>query len=158
MNDTGRPAAAIAVAEAQELLSRWWYLYDEGRFDELAELFTDDAVFRCRSDSGASEYEQFVRADLSGRDEVMEWQVQHRSESPYPLRHHGTNFHLTSGDAGSVEFRAYIFVTQVDSVLPVGVSSAVVEGAIRRDGDRLRLSRMELVLDMTTSVPFKNRA
>ncbi len=157
MDDSGQQAA-ITVAEAQELLSRWWFLYDEGRFDELAALFTDDAVFRCRSDSGASEYEEFVRADLSGRDEVMAWQVQHRSESPYPLRHHGTNFHLTDRGTDEVGFRSYIFVTQVESVLPVGVSSAVVEGTVRREGGGLRLSRLELVLDMTTSAPFKDRA
>jgi len=148
----------IAVADAQELLSRWWYLYDEGHMEELAALFTADAVFRCRSDSGESEYEEFVRAELSGRDEVMAWQVQHRADSPYPLRHHGSNFHVTARSGDSVDFRSYIFVTQVESVVPVGVSSAVVEGTIRREGGELRLSRMELVLDMTTSVAFKDRA
>ena len=147
----------ITVAEAQALMSRWWHLYDEGRMDELAELFTADAAFHCRSDSGATPYEEFVTAHLSGRDEVMAWQVQHRADSPYPLRHHGTNFFLTSTGPDRAEFTSYLFVTQVQSVLPVGVSSAVVSGTIRAEGGVLRLSEMQLVLDMTESVPFKER-
>src|SRR5690606_791208 len=86
--DTRDVGATIALAEAQELMSRWWHLYDAGRMDELAELFTEDAVFHCRSDSGATPYEEFVTAHLSGRDEIMAWQRQHRDDSPHPLRHH----------------------------------------------------------------------
>jgi hypothetical protein len=156
MTDT--TGTTITVAEAQELLSRWWHLYDEGHMDELAELFTADAVFHCRTDSGATPYEEFVTAHLSGRDEVMAWQRQHRADSPYPLRHHGTNFFLTERSEGQVRFSSYLFVTQVESVLPVGVSSAVVNGAIRAEGGELRLSEMQLVLDMTDSVAYKDRA
>ena len=130
----------------------------ERRMDELAELFTADAEFHCRTDSGETPYEEFVTADLSGRDEVMAWQRQHRADSPYPLRHHGTNFIVTERSAGQLRFSSYLFVTQVESVLPVGVSSAVVNGTIRVEGDELRLSEMQLVLDMTESVPFKDRA
>ena len=155
--DTTRTTAAITVAEALELLSRWWHLYDEGKMDELAGLFTTDAVFHCRSDSGATPYEEFVTAHLSGRDEVMAWQRQHRADSPYPLRHHGTNFVITERAADRVRFSSYLFVTQVENVVPVGVSSAVVEGTIRAEGGELRLSEMELVLDMTDSVAFKDR-
>lgn len=155
--DTRDVGATIALAEAQELMSRWWHLYDAGRMDELAELFTEDAVFHCRSDSGATPYEEFVTAHLSGRDEIMAWQRQHRDDSPHPLRHHGTNFVVTERSAGQVRFTSYLFVTQVENVLPVPVSSAVVNGTIRTDGGELRLSEMDLVLDMTDSVPFKDR-
>ncbi len=154
--DSRDAGTTIELAEAQELLSRWWHLYDAGRMDELAELFTEDAVFHCRSDSGATPYEEFVTAHLSGRDEVMAWQRQHRADSPHPLRHHGTNFIVTERAAGQLTFSSYLFVTQVENVLPVAVSSAVVNGTIRRDGDQLRLSEMDLVLDMTDSVPFKD--
>ncbi|CAN5500528.1 nuclear transport factor 2 family protein [soil metagenome] len=149
----------IALSDAQEVLSKWWFHYDAGDMEVVAELFTDDAHFSCRSDSGESEWEEFVRADLTGRDNVMEWQAQHRADSPYPLRHHGTNFHVTGRNASELTFASYILVTHVEGVMPVGVSSAVVNGTIRVDGDGvLRLSTMELVLDMTTSVPFKDRA
>lgn len=157
MSDT-TGTTSITVADAQELLSRWWHLYDEGRMDELAELFTADAEFHCRSDSGATPYEEFVTAHLSGREEVMAWQRQHRADSPYPLRHHGTNFVVTERSEGRARFSSYLFVTQVENVVPVGVSSAVVSGTIRVEGGELRLSEMHLVLDMTDSVAFKDRA
>ena len=148
----------IALSDAQEVLSKWWFHYDAGDMEVIAQLFTEDAHFSCRSDSGESEWEEFVRADLSGRESVMEWQTLHRADSPYPLRHHGSNFHVTGRTDGELTFASYILVTHVDGVLPVGVSSAVVNGTIRADGGVLRLSAMELVLDMTTSVPFKDRA
>ena len=154
--ETRDAGTTIHVAEAQELLSRWWHLYDAGRMDELTELFTEDAVFHCRSDSGATPYEEFVTAHLSGRDEVMAWQRQHRADSPHPLRHHGTNFIVTERAAGQLTFSSYLFVTQVENVLPVAVSSAVVNGTIRLDDGELRLAEMDLVLDMTDSVPFKD--
>ena len=155
---TDTNGTAITAADAQELMSRWWHLYDEGRMDELTELFTEDASFHCRSDSGATPYEEFVTAHLSGRDEVMAWQRQHRADSPYPLRHHGTNFIVTERAEGQISFSSYLYVTQVENVVPVGVSSAVVDGTIRSEGGTLRLSEMHLVLDMTDSVAFKDRA
>lgn len=155
--DTSHTSADITTTDAQELLSRWWHLYDEGRMDELAELFTADAAFHCRSDSGATPYEEFITAHLSGRDEVMAWQRQHRADSPYPLRHHGTNFVVTERSAGELRFSSYLFVTQVENVVPVAVSSAVVNGTIRADAGELRLAEMQLVLDMTDSVAFKDR-
>ena len=81
----------VDTAAVHELLGRWWFNYDEGNFDVLAQLLTDDAHFTCRTDTGTTDYEEFVRCDLRGRDEVMAWQTDHRSNSPYPLRHNCTN-------------------------------------------------------------------
>jgi hypothetical protein len=145
----------IAAADVQELLARWWFNYDNGELDALPQLLTDDTVLRVRTDSGTTDYEEFVRAEVDGRDAVMAWQTQHRMDSPYPLRHNGTNVHLTGSDGDDVLFASYIYVTQVEGVLPVGVSSAVVTGAVRVEEDQLRISRMEVVLDMTPSVTYR---
>lgn len=153
MSDQDRTITAAAV---QELLARWWFNYDTGALDALPELLTADTALRVRTDSGTTDYEEFVRADIDGREAVMAWQTQHRMDSPYPLRHNGTNFHLTGRDGADVLFASYIYVTQVEGVLPVGVSSAVVTGAVRIEDETLRISRMEVVLDMTPSVTYRD--
>src|SRR5829696_4728724 len=58
----------IEPAAIQDLVSRWWFNYDEGNFKVLGELLTEDAHFSCRTDTGATDYEEFVRADYKGRD------------------------------------------------------------------------------------------
>ena len=89
----------IEPSALQDLLGRWWWNYDEGNFDVLADLLTDDAHFSCRTDTGTTDYEKFVRADVRGRDAVMAWQTDHRINSPYPLRHNGTNVHVVGSAA-----------------------------------------------------------
>ena len=84
----------IEPSAIQDLVSRWWFNYDEGNFKVLGGLLTEDVHFSCRTDSGATDYEEFVRADYTGRDAVMAWQTDHREHSPYPLRHNGTNVHV----------------------------------------------------------------
>ena len=86
----------IEPAQMQDLVARWWWNYDEGNFDVLASLLTEDAHFSCRTDSGTTDYEEFVRADVTGRDAVMAWQTDHRLNSPYPLRHNGSNVHVVA--------------------------------------------------------------
>lgn len=83
--------SAPAAAEIEDLLARWWYRYDEGRTDELVDFLTEDATFRVRTDTGTTAYEQFVRADFRGAEEICFWQGKHRASSPYPLRHMVTN-------------------------------------------------------------------
>lgn len=145
----------ITLADVQDLLARWWFNYDNGTFAELPELLTEDTQLKVRTDSGTTDYEEFVRADVSGRDDVMAWQRQHRLDSPYPLRHNATNVHLVGVDGQDVRFASYLFVTQVESVLPVGVSSAVVTGSVRRVDGKVRFASMDVTLDMTTSVTYR---
>lgn len=146
----------IEPAAVQDLVARWWWNYDEGNFDVLRALLTEDVHFSCRTDTGTTDYEEFVRADHSGRDAVMAWQTDHRRNSPYPLRHNGTNVHITEQRAGEARFASYIFVSQiVGGVSPL--STAIVNGRVRRQGDALLLAELEVVLDTMDSKLFTAR-
>ena len=146
----------IGPAEVQNLIGCWWYNYDEGNFDELEKLLTEDVHFSCRTDSGATEYEEFVRADVHGRDNVMAWQTDHRRNSGYPLRHNGANIHIVSND-DETTFASYIFVTNITEGRPFNISSGRFCGAVRRETSGLRMSRLEVVLDTMSSVVFNER-
>ncbi len=147
----------IEPAELQDLVGRWWWNYDEGNFDVLESLLTDDVHFSCRTDSGTTDYEEFVaRRLLADGDAVMAWQTDHRLHSPYPLRHNGTNVHIVEQLGDEATFASYIFVSQiVGGVSPL--STAIVNGRVRRQGDALLLAELEVVLDTTDSKPFIER-
>jgi hypothetical protein len=146
----------IEPAALQDLVARWWFNYDEGNFDVLSSLLTADARFRCRTDTGTTDFEEFVRADLSGRDDVMRWQAAHRLDSPYPLRHHGTNVHVVEQRASEATFASYIHVTQVVDLQVTTVPAGIVRGAVRDDDGTLRISELEVVLDTMTSQLFRD--
>ena len=77
--------------------------------------------------NGATDYEDFVRSDVRGQAEVMAWKTDHRINSPYPLRHNGTNVHVVEDHGDEATFASYIFVTQIiEGVAP----------ALHRDRDR----------------------
>jgi hypothetical protein len=145
----------IEPAALSDLLGRWWFNYDEGDFSVLSSLLTDDIHFTCRTDTGTTDFEEFVRADLRGRGEVMKWQSQHRLDSPYPLRHHGTNIHIVEQRGDEATFASYINVTQVVDMQVVSVPAGIVRGAVRHGADGLRICALEVVLDTMTSVPFR---
>ena len=146
----------IGAAAVHELLGRWWFNYDEANYDVLAGLLTEDAHFTCRTDTGTTDYEDFVRADLRGRAVVMAWQTDHRDNSPYPLRHNGTNVHVTVESGDEASFAAYIFVSQiVGGVSPL--STGIVRGKVRFNGEALQISELEVVLDTMDSVPLSER-
>jgi hypothetical protein len=140
----------------QDLVARWWFNYDEGNFGVLASLLTDDVHFSCRTDTGATDFEEFVRADVTGRDDVMRWQSEHRLDSPYPLRHHGTNVHIVERRGDELTFASYIHVTQVVDLQVTTVPAGIVRGAVRQEDGALRISAMEVVLDTVTSQPFRD--
>lgn len=144
----------IDAALVSELVARWWWNYDEGNFDVLASLLAPDVHFSCRTDTGTTSFEAFVRADLVGRDAVMKWQESHRTDSPYPLRHNGTNVHIVDRQGGEVSFSSYILVTQIAEGHVANVSTAIVNGAVRRAADVLELTRLEVVLDTMNSTGF----
>lgn len=146
----------IEMGAVQQLVGRWWFNYDEGRFDVLTSLLTDDVHFTCRTDTGSTDYEEFVRADFRGRDDVMAWQREHRLDSPYPLRHNGTNVHIEADRGDEADFSSYIFVTQiVDGVS--NLSTAIVSGTARREADELRLAALHVILDTMTSTPLREQ-
>lgn len=138
----------------QDLIGRWWWNYDDGNFDVLASLLTDDTHFTCRTDTGVTEWEEFVRADVHGRDAVMEWQADHRRNSPYPLRHNGTNVHVVSEHGHQANFASYIFVTHMVQGIPAPLPAGVVKGAVRDESGVLRISELHVVLDTMDSDVF----
>ena len=150
---SGPPTAA----EIGELLAQWWYRYDEGRVDELSDVLTADATFRVRTDTGATDYEAFVRADFTGAEEIVFWQARHRGASPYPLRHMVLNVAVDSSDGASSDFTSYLLVTQVADGRPAPLPGGVVRGTARRTAAGLQLSAFELILDTQDSIPLKER-
>ncbi|NLA35102.1 MAG: SnoaL-like domain-containing protein [Actinobacteria bacterium] len=147
----------ISLADIQNLISAWWFNYDNGDLEHLAGWLTSDTVLSVRTDSGTTDFEEFIRADEQGRDAVAAWHIQHRDGSPYPLRHHGTNVHVTGTEGDDVQFASYIYVTHNEGISPVGLPSGIVRGAVRREDGVVRLSAMHVVLDMTASVAFADR-
>ncbi|MBV8950768.1 MAG: nuclear transport factor 2 family protein [Actinobacteria bacterium] len=140
----------------QDVIARWWWNYDEGNFDALAAMLADDAHFSCRTDTGKADWEDFVRADVRGRDAIMEWQSQHRLDSPYPLRHHGTNVHIVEQRGNEATFASYIHVTQIVEGQVAHLSSAAVIGAVREEGGTLRIADLQVVLDTMSSGLFRD--
>jgi hypothetical protein len=147
----------MTTADVSELLGRWWFNYDEGQFDVLESLLTEDAHFTCRTDTGKTDYEDFVRADFRGRQAIMAWQTRHRLDSPYPLRHMGINVHVTGRRGDEATFSSYLFVTHIVAGRVTNLSTAIVTGAARLEAGRARLSVLHVVLDTQTSVVFRAR-
>jgi SnoaL-like domain len=142
-------------SELQELINRWWFNYDQGQFETLASLLTEDVHFTVRSDTGMTEYEEFVTADVSGRSNVMDWQTEHRLDSPSPLRHNGTNVHITGTEDGDDMFSSYIFVTQILEGQVSNLSTGIVTGSVRLSEGQLKISSLHVVLDTESSRPLR---
>ena len=147
----------IGIAEIQDVIGKWWWNYDEGNFDVLDGLLTDDTHFSCRTDTGMTEFEEFVRAEVRGRRAVMAWQTDHRANSPYPLRHNGTNIHVVARRGDEGDFSSYIFVTHITGSDVTNLSTAIVNGTVRRVEDAVLIARLEVVLDTRESVLFCDR-
>ena len=146
----------IDPAALANLLGKWWFNYDEGNFDVLTTLLTDDVHFTCRTDTDTVAWAEFARADARGRDTVMAWQTGHRRNSPYPLRHNGTNVHIVEQHGNVASFASYISVSQVANEMPVPLPGGVVRGVVRREHDELRIAELHVVLDTMTSDVFAN--
>ena len=144
----------IDPGSVRNLLTSWWFDYDQGDFAAWPAYFTADAHFSCRSDSGQTDYEEFIRADVSGRDELLRWQEEHRRNSPYPLRHHGINVHVTRATAVDADFRSYLFVTQIVAGAVSNLSTGIVLGTVRDEDGELRFADLRVILDTTDSEVF----
>ena len=146
----------IDPAALADLLGRWWFNYDEGNFDVLTTLLTDDVHFTCRTDTDTVAWAEFARADARGRDTVMAWQTEHRRNSPYPLRHNGTNVHIVEQFGDEAIFASYIHVTQVVDESPAGIPGGIVRGRVRSEAGVLRIAELAVVLDTMNSDLFAN--
>ena len=67
---------------AHEFIHHWWFNYDEGNFDILFPLLTEDCVVRSRTERGDHPHEQFIASDNVGRDAAIAWTKDHRQHSP----------------------------------------------------------------------------
>jgi hypothetical protein len=145
----------IDPGTVQDLIGRWWFSYDDGRFDAMTSMLTDDVHVTCRTDTPDVAWAAFATADDQGRDEVMRWQLEHRRNSPYPLRHHGTNVHIVEQLGEEATFASYLQVNQVMDEMPSPIPGGVVTGTVRRDADGvLRIAALHIVLDTMTSDVF----
>lgn len=147
----------IESADVQQLISHWWFAYDNAIYEEWPEFFADDAHFVCKTDTGMTAFEDFVNADVRGRDEVLAWQVQHRQGSPSPLRHGGENIHISENRGDEADFRSYIRVSQIVNGSPSNLSTAVVCGTVRVEGGKVRISELVVVLDTEDSTVLGER-
>lgn len=141
----------ITSADVQGLLNHWWFAYDNALFDEWPGMWTADAHFSCRSDTGRTAFEEFVTADAQGHDAVLAWQTDHRMHSPHPLRHGGENIHVTSATDDQAEFRSYIRVSQIVDGQVSHLSTGIVHGSVAIEGGALRISDLNVVLDTEDS-------
>ncbi|PTR21608.1 hypothetical protein C8K36_11431 [Rhodococcus sp. OK519] len=146
----------IAPESVAQAVAKWWFYYDEWNPAVLRSLVTDDFAFSCRSDTGATAYEDFITCDLRGVDEVMAWQEEHRINSPYPLRHNGANIFITGVGDSAITFSSYIFVTKIIEGRPYSLSSGIVHGSARVTSDGIALQRLEVVLDTRESVRYSD--
>ncbi len=144
----------ITLTDVLGVLGHWWYAYDQGDFDTLGDLLTDDVHFRCESDTGATAFEEFIRCDTHGREAVMAWQTDHRMNSPYPLRHNVTNVHLTRVAEAEADFAAYLFVSQIVAGAISPLSTGLVGGTAREAGGRPRIAALRVTLDTQSSLPL----
>ena len=65
--------STLTPGTVSALLAAWWFHYDEWNPAELRALMADDIAFTCASDTGATDYEDFIRVDVRGADDVMAW-------------------------------------------------------------------------------------
>ena len=147
----------ITNTDLQQLLSHWWFAYDNALYEEWPEIFTEDAHFSCRTDSGTTAFEEFVNADAQGRDAVLAWQTQHRKGSPSPLRHGGENIHISAQRGDEADFRSYIRVSQIVDGSPSNLSTAIVNGTVRIENGALRIADLAVVLDTVDSTVLDDR-
>ncbi|ODR04834.1 polyketide cyclase [Mycolicibacillus koreensis] len=148
----------MTLTELQNFLGAFWFHYDEAHYEEITAAFAEDAHYASRSDSGSCPFEETLTADLSGAAAIGPWLTEHRQESPSPLRHHSTNLHITGTDGDVTYARHYLLVNQVTNFVPFAVSSGVVEIGVRRAGSTLQFTKMDVVLDVTDSVPLSEIA
>jgi len=141
----------ISSADVQGLLNHWWFAYDNALFDEWNDMWTSDAHFSCRSDTGKTAFEEFVTADAQGLDAVLAWQTDHRLHSPHPLRHGGENIHVTSATAEGADFRSYIRVSQIVGGQVSNLSTGIAHGRVAVEDGRLKIADLNVVLDTEDS-------
>jgi hypothetical protein len=141
---------------AHELVNRWWFNYDEGNMEVLEGLLAEDCHLISRTETGDHPFEEFIRSDNRGREATMAWTKDHRRHSPYPLRHHGANVHVTAERGDELDLESYLFVTQIVDRKPSTLSSGLVHITLVLTADGYKVKRKEVVLDSIESAAFES--
>jgi hypothetical protein len=81
---------------------------------------------------------------------IVEWEIDHRKNSPIPIRTNGANIHLTTATDADAEVRSYIFVTQIVNGAVCVFSTAIV-GSVRHEDGQLRRADLRELLDTAAS-------
>ena len=140
-----------------EFIHRYWFHYDEGLLDVLAEMICEECEMRSRTERGDHPYEEFIASHSHGRDAAMAWTAQHRRFSPYPLRHQAANVYVSAERGDDVDVVSYLFVTQITDRTPSPLSTAIVTWTLRRGDDgAYRLLSHDVVLDSIESAAFES--
>jgi hypothetical protein len=156
LNQILRPVARHDHLAAHELIHCWWFNYDEGNLAILEGLLTEDCHTTSRTELGTHPQEEFIRSDCRGRAAVMAWKREHRSHSPYPLRHHAANVHVVAEQGDELDIDSYLFVTQIIDRRPSPLSSGLVRWTLVRTDDGYRVREQHTVLDSIESAPFES--
>ncbi len=137
-----------------EAIGRYWVHYDEGQFDILASMLTEDCHTSSRTELGTHPHEAFIASDNRGRDAVLAWKKHHRGASPYPLRHNATNSFVTAERGDEVDVTSYLLVTVIADRKPALISSGFVHWTLVRTASGYRVRAQHTVLDSIESAPF----
>jgi hypothetical protein len=141
---------------AHEFVHHWWFNYDEGNLKVLSGLVTEDCHLRSRTELGNHPYEKFIASDNRGREAAMSWTKDHRSHSPYPLRHQASNIFVAGVRGEEIDLESYLFVTQIIERTPSTLSSGIVHWTLRLTADGYRLRHHDVVLDSIESIAFQD--
>lgn len=128
--------------ELHELFARYAWSYDEGRFDQLADLWTVDAQFEIRGGVGT------MPTTMRGRDEIVTTMQARRSQTqPAQRRHLITNVVVEEVDGDRARASAYLVLgSTTDGVLSLPITGHYRNGYARVDG-RWRIHRQVLTMD-----------
>ncbi len=85
---------------------------------------------------------------------MLAWQIDHRKNSPYPLRHNATNVHITSTSDGEASYRSYLFVTNIVEGAVSNTATGLCLGTVREEDGTLKIAEMRVILDCTNSELF----
>jgi SnoaL-like domain len=125
------PITVEDMMAIHELLGLYGHLIDQRRWDDLAEVFTDDVVF------DATSFGQSVTT--SYKDLMHHWKS---DDTMHPLAHHVTNIVVSEGPDGTVRV--------LSKAIGVGrkgrVGSATYEDVVVKTPRGWRLSRRVAIL------------
>lgn len=137
--------ALHAVADRlaiHELFATYAHTYDQGRLDDLADLWTEDAVFEIRGSIGS------MPTVMAGRDQIVaHMRARHEATRPVQRRHVITNVVVESLDGDTATAAATLLLgSTLDGLLSLPVTGRYEDELARVDG-RWRIRRQVLTLD-----------